>query len=72
MTKFGVHYDYCHFNSRTYKIKHLKPWMTLYTPIKEKPQRFLKNNERRVSLETTKRKKKEYQQKHSAEDNGFP
>lgn len=72
MTKFGVHYDYYRFNSRTYKIKTLKPWMTLYTPIKEKPQRFLKNNERRVSLETTKRKKKEYLQKHSAEDNGFP
>lgn len=71
MTKFGVDYDYCSFNSRTYKIKTLKPWMTLYTQIKEKPQRFMKNNERRVSLEATKRKEKEYLLKHSTEDNVF-
>lgn len=71
MTKFGVDYDYCSFNSRTYKIKTLKPWMTLYPQIKEKPQRFMKNNERRVSLETTKRKEKEYLLKHSTEDNVF-
>ena len=71
MTKFGVDYDYYSFNFRTYKIKTLKPCVTLYTQIKGKPQRFMKNNERRVSLETTKRKEKEYQLKHSTEDNGF-